>query len=263
MTDDQVSRGRCPLFCSPNTNWQIRKKARTIRLRLPEFLRHRQHNHSTSNFSPYTTTAAATTTSAMQQQHQEQQQQRTQQQHRQQQPDKQRRGLQPAAVNAPRHHDAITMWEQELAHMERVHWPSRRASVLDDPLAADSRVSPPSPDCRDCAGHDITFDSAMPLVTGRSMERMQRMARMMTSSPQTTARQPAREAEQRAAASAMRAKLSVMTDRQAMASPAVSPSSTPEFGYKKRARTPLEPDDAPLAKGPRSPTRATQAETLA
>jgi hypothetical protein len=147
--------------------------------------------------------------------------------------------------------------------MERVHWPSRRASVLDDPLAADSRVSPPSPDCRDCAGHDITFDSAMPLVTGRSMERMQRMARMMTSSPQTTARQPAREAEQRAAASAVRAKLSVMTDRQAMASPAVSPSSTPEFGYKKRARTPLEPDDAPLAKGPRSPTRATQAETLA
>jgi len=146
-------------------------------------------------------------------------------------------------------------WERELAQLEHTPWASRRDSDLDEPLSSDD-CGPPL-GCCECTGHDITFDTARPFVTGRSAERVQRMARMArtaTASPQTTARHPAQDAADRTVLLAQAQKrLSVKADRRTMASPAVSPSSTPEIAYKKRARTPWD-EGAPAATRPRSPS---------
>ena len=169
-------------------------------------------------------------------------------QQEQEQQQQQRRG-EPRVINSPE-----TMeWEQELLELERAPWASRRGSVLDDPL---SFADDPAPlGCCECTGHDITFDSARPFVTGRSAERLQRMARMATAGPQTTARQPMQNAADRTAMlERAQKRLMVKADRT-MASPAVSPSSTPEMAYKKRARTPWD-DGAPVASRPRSPNSA-------
>lgn len=150
---------------------------------------------------------------------------------------------------------ATAEWERELAQLEHAPWASRRDSGLDDPLSTDDCGAPLG--CCDCTGHDI----ARPFVTGRSAERVQRMARMArtaTASPQTTGRQPAQDATDRAVLLAQAQKqLSVNADRRTMASPAVSPSSTPEMAYKKRARTPWD-EDAPAAIRPRSPDTVMQ-----
>lgn len=165
-----------------------------------------------------------------------------------------------ANIAAP-HHEADGAnfgWEQELARLEfRSAWPSRRTSVLDDALTGWGVAADSSCCDGDCPGHDIVFDSDKPFVSGRSADRVARMARLsaVSSSPHyTTARQPPiEEQELSSSRSAARATLTVMADRRTMASPAVSPSSTPEQPHKKRSRTPLDPEDAPLAKGPRSP----------
>ena len=166
-------------------------------------------------------------------------------QQQQQQRDAERR-----VINSPQ-----TMeWEQELLELERAPWASRRGSGLDDPLSfVDDCPAPLG--CCECTGHDITFDSERPFVTGRSAERLQRMARMATAGPQTTARQPVQNAAERTALlERAQKRLMVKVDRT-MASPAVSPSSTPEMAYKKRARTPWD-EGATVASRPRSPNSA-------
>ncbi len=154
-------------------------------------------------------------------------------------------------------------WERELAQLEHTPWASRRDSGLDDPLSIDNCSVPLG--CCECTGHDITFDTARPFVTGRSAERVQRMARMArtaTASPQTTARQPALNAIDRTASlSRAQKQMTVKTDRKTVASPAVSPSSTPETAYKKRARTPWD-EGAPAATRPRSPDTVMQTSIM-
>lgn len=154
----------------------------------------------------------------------------------------------------------IEDWEQELAQLERTPWASPRHSrSLDDPLSSDDCLLPLG--CCECTGHDIAFDSARPFVTGRTAERVERMARtarIATASPHTTARQPTRDAEERTILTARAQKrLAVQAERRTMASPAVSPSSTPEMTHKKRARTPWD-EGAPVATRPRSPNPVVQ-----
>ena len=154
-------------------------------------------------------------------------------------------------------------WEHELAQLEHTPWASRHDSDLDEPLLTDDCSLPLG--CCECTSHDITFDTARPFVTGRSAERVQRMAKMArtaTTSPQTTARQPALDAADRTASlSRAQKRMTVKADRRTVASPAVSPSSTPEMAYKKRARTPWD-EGAPVAIRPRSPDTAMQTSII-